>query len=103
MSAFQTSNEVKQYIYQVFGKDIEIRDATFPLRLQPMPVDKEGASPHDPSNCLFVHTAHRMYGSQVAVFFKNIAYIDMVDGDGIRRVYRFLLHHQRRYGAFEQV
>lgn len=89
--SFQTSNEVKQYIYQVFGKDIEIRDATFPLRLQPTPDDKEGADPHDPSNCFFVHTVRRMYGSQVVIFWKHIAYVDMVDSDGIRRVYRFLV------------
>jgi predicted metal-binding transcription factor (methanogenesis marker protein 9) len=89
--SFQTSNEVKQYIYQVFGKDIEIRDATFPLRLQPTPDDKDGADPHDPSNCFFVHTVRRMYGSQVVIFWKSVAYIDMVDGDGIRRVYRFFV------------
>jgi hypothetical protein len=89
--SFKTSNEVRQYIYQVFGKDIEIRDATFPLRMQPTPEDKEGADPHDPSNCFFVHTVRRMYGSQVVVFWKHIAYVDMVDGDGVRRVYRFFV------------
>lgn len=103
MSPFQTSNEVKQYIYQVFGKDIEIRDATFPLRLQPTPEDQEGADPKDPSNCFFVHTLQRMYGSQVAVFWKRIAYVDMVDSDGIRRVYRFLIDRDgtARLGKFD--
>jgi hypothetical protein len=89
--SFKTSNEVRQYIYQIFGKDIEIRDATFPLRLQPTPDDKEGADPHDPSNCFFVHTVRRMYGSQVVIFWKSIAYVDMVDSDGVRRVYRFIV------------
>jgi hypothetical protein len=86
---FQSNNEIRQYIYKVFGKNIEIREARYPLRLQPIPADMDGADPKDPSNCVFVHTVKRMYGSQVVIFWKHIAYLDMRDNDGIRRVYRF--------------
>jgi flagellar biosynthesis GTPase FlhF len=88
--SFQTRNEVLDYIRKVFGKDVEILDATFPLRIQPTPEDANGADPKDPTNCFFVHTVRRMYGSQAVVFWRDVAYTDLVDTDGIRRVFRFM-------------
>jgi hypothetical protein len=89
--SFITNNEVHEHIRQIFGTDVEIREGELPLRVQPIPEDANGANPRDPSNCFFVHSIKRMYGSQIVIFFKKIAYLDMVDTDGVRRIYRYLV------------
>lgn len=89
--SFVTSNEVREYIRTVFGDNIEIVEAAIPLRVQPTKLDVEGASPKDPNNCVFNRTIKRMYGSQVAIFWKKVAYIDLPGTDGVRRVNRFLV------------
>ena len=89
--AFSTSNEVRAYIREIFGPDIEIVEATSPLRIQPTPADLVGATPRDPSNCVFVHTVDRMYGSKMVVVFKKVAYVDLIDKHGTRQVNRFMV------------
>jgi hypothetical protein len=87
--SFITKNEVLRYIHKVFGEDVEIVDAKFPLRIQPSPDDLVGAEPKNPGNCALVHTVRRQHGAQMAIFWKNVAYVDMIDADGVRRVFRF--------------
>lgn len=89
--SFITSNEVRGYIYKVFGENIEIVESTYPLLVQPTKVDVVGATPKDPNNCVFNRAIKRMYGSQVAIFWKKVAYIDLPGTDGVRRVNRFVV------------
>jgi hypothetical protein len=103
-SAFQSNNEVKQYLDQIFGKDIETYDATFPLRVQPTEADMVGADPKDPFNCFFVRAIKRMYGSYAVVFWKTIAYVDLINGQGVRCIYRFSVPKDAtvRLGRFDR-
>jgi|SRR5215831_5674633 len=89
--AFTTNNEVRAYIREIFGPDMEIVEATSPLRIQPTPADLVGAAPRDPGNCVFVHTVKRMYDSQMVVIFKKVAYVDLIDKHGTRQVNRFMV------------
>ena len=102
--SFTTKNEVLAHIHRIFGEKIEIVEATFPLRVQPIPEDMEGASPKDPGNCVFVHSVKRQFGSQMVIFWKNICYGDMLDEDGVRRVFRFIVTKQatKMLAAFDQ-
>lgn len=79
------------YLQSVFGKDLPpICDARVPVRLQPMPVDAIDAKPLSPNACLVARTAARMYGSRGVAFFKGLAYIDLADEHGDRRLERFI-------------
>jgi hypothetical protein len=102
--SFKTNLDVLKHIRKVLGENVEIRDATFPLRLQPITSDAEGAEPKNPFNCLFVHCAKRMYGALITIFWKHVAYVDMVDSDGVRRVYRFRISREaiERTKAFDK-
>jgi hypothetical protein len=101
--SFTSNKQVLTYIHETLG-DVEIKDATFKLRIQPLPVDAEGANPKDPFNCFYVHTIKRMYGCKIVVIWKTVAYLDMVDTDGIRRVYRFMISQETisRTAAFDR-
>jgi hypothetical protein len=83
------------YLQRVFGKDLPpIVDARMPLRLQPIPADAVGANPLSPNSCLLARTAARMYGSKGAAFFKGLAFIDLADEYGYRRLERFIASKQ---------
>lgn len=103
-ATFKTSNEVKKYLTDTFGPDIVIRDAKEELRIQPIPEDAVNADPKDSFNCFFVHSVKRMYGSTVVIFWKTIAYLDLVDPDGVRRVYRYACNADvmKRTAAFDR-
>lgn len=76
----KTQNDVLQRIEMVYGKPPPpIVDAIVPLRLQPIKADCDGADPKSIDNCAFVHTAQRQYGARAAIFFKELAYVDLID------------------------
>lgn len=94
---------VNKRIKVEFG-GLEILDAKVPLRLQPMPCDVIGATPKDPTNCVFARTSRRMYGSIKVLFWQFWAYVDLVGEDGVRRVYRYRITQamHRLLAAFDR-
>jgi hypothetical protein len=89
--SFITKNEVLEYIHKVFGEDVEITDAKYPLLIQPSPDDLVGADPKDPGNCVLVHTVRRQHGAQMLIVWKKVAYCDLIGTDGVRRVNRLMV------------
>ena len=84
-------SDLVSYLQSVFGDDLPpIVDARVPLRLQPIPADAIDAKPRSPNACLLARTAARMYFSKGVAFFKGLAYIDLADEHGDRRLERFI-------------
>jgi hypothetical protein len=81
---------VAKHLHTQFG-DLPIVEAKEPLRLQPIRADVEGAIMKDPCACVFARCAQRQFGATRMVFWKSIAYVDLVGKDGIRRIERFLV------------
>lgn len=89
--SFITKNEVREYIHKIFGEEVEIVDAKYPLLIQPSPDDLVGADPKDPGNCVLVHTVRRQHGAQMLIVWKKVAYCDLIGIDGVRRVNRLMV------------
>jgi hypothetical protein len=68
---------------------MEIIDAKGTIHLMVTDNDKIGAIPHDLENCVFAKTCKRLFNSRAMVFMRTIAYVDLEDEDGIRKVHRF--------------
>ena len=90
----KTHDDVRKRIYAIFGPSIEIIDAKNELRLQPEFADLIGANPKSPDLCLLVRTAQRQFGCRAAIFFRQFCYLDLIGGDGQRRIERF--HNSRK-------
>jgi hypothetical protein len=71
-----------------FG-DLEVVEAEKELRIQPNMADIKSAVKDDPLNCVFSRTCQRMWGSSAVVFFGTVAYVDLLDKNGDRRLERF--------------
>lgn len=71
-----------------FG-DLEVIEATHSIRIQPNESDIENAVRNDPMNCIFSKACQRMWSSKAVVFFGTVAYVDLLDKNGIRHVERF--------------
>lgn len=69
---------------------LKIVEATVPLTLFPTQDDFDKGVPHDPQHCGFANTAARICGSTAAHFFSRYVYIDRVDDDGERKVFRYV-------------
>lgn len=85
------SSELKRF----FG-DLEIVEAVTPLHLQPQRCDIETAKRDDPANCAFSRACQRMYGSSVVLFFGTVAYVDLLDEHGERKIHRFRIERTAR-------
>lgn len=71
-----------------FG-DMEVVEASETLHIQPQRCDIESAAQDDPANCAFSRACQRMYDSSVVLFFSTVAYVDLLDEHGVRKVHRF--------------
>jgi hypothetical protein len=71
-----------------FG-DLEVVEAKKELRVQPNDNDIKESVANDPRNCVFSRACQRMWNSTVVVFFGTVAYVDLLDAAGKRRVERF--------------
>lgn len=80
---------------RVFG-DLEVVEATAPLHLQPQRCDIDTAERDDPANCAFSRACQRMYGSSVVLFFGTVAYVDLLDEHGERKIFRFSIGQAAR-------
>lgn len=88
MKSAKPKTIVHKMIHKAFG-NLEIKDATTALLLVPTESDFKAAIRKDPRNCGLSRCVGRMFGAQLALFFKRFAYIDMVGQDGKRRVWRY--------------
>jgi hypothetical protein len=82
------SQEQVEMLKRVFA-GMELIDAKANMYLHAIHADQIGAIPHSLTNCVFAKTCTRLHGSTAVVFMKELAYIDMEDEDGVRRVLRF--------------
>ena len=73
-----------------FG-NLEVIEAKAELRVQPNEEDIKNAIPNDPKNCVFSRACQRMWSSTAVVFFGTIAYVDLLDKNGVRHVERFTI------------
>src|SRR5262249_38561966 len=71
--------------------DMEVVDADHDLRVFVNKHDLECAERGNPTECVFAKACKRLYGSRAILFFRSVAYVDLPDEEGIRRVYRFLI------------
>jgi hypothetical protein len=88
--AANVSEEVRNYMLRTWN-GLEVKDADFDLPVQVLGVDYEHSKAKDMFDCAFIHAVKRAYGATSAIFTKSIAYVDMVMGDSVRKVYRFIL------------
>lgn len=80
------SAELKRYF-----ENLEVVEASAPLHLQPQHCDIETAQRDDPTNCAFSRACQRMYGSRVVLFFGTVAYVDLLDENGEKKIHRFVI------------
>lgn len=85
---FESTRVRDAHLKRVFG-DLEVVEATRELHIQPQRVDIETAERDDPANCALSRACQRMYDSSVVLFFGTVAYVDLLDEDSTRKIYRF--------------
>lgn len=83
---------------------IPIVDAKTELRVFVSKADKTSAIRKDPAHCAFSNACRRLYGSHSVVFFRTLAYVELPDGKGGKRIERFMLREntQRSIIAFDR-
>lgn len=93
-----TRSTIRRY----FG-DLEVVEAEKEIRIQPNEQDIKSAVVGDPENCVFSQACRRMWSANIVLFFGTIAYVDLLDADGKRRVERFRISPagQRYIRAFD--
>jgi hypothetical protein len=84
------SPEQVQMLKRVF-QGMEVLDAKANIIINAKAEDFEGAHPNDLENCVFARACHRLYDSTTMVFMATLAYVDLPDENGNRKVYRFQL------------
>src|SRR5262245_7979290 len=84
------SDQASSEIRRLWG-DVPVCDATDELRIFIAPCDYEGARPKDPGGCVFARALQRTCGSTKVLIFRSVAYADLPDTKGTRKVERFEL------------
>jgi hypothetical protein len=82
------SPEQTALLKRVF-QGMEVRDATADLIIIIKEEDYVGAIPRDMEHCGFANCGRRLYNSSTMVFMNTVAYVEIPDEDGVRRVLRF--------------
>lgn len=86
----KASKAVTAFLKRWF-EGLEVVEAEKELRIQPNAEDVKTAIRGDPRNCVFSRACQRMWGSRLVAFFGTVAYVDLLDGAGKRRVERFMI------------
>jgi hypothetical protein len=73
-----------------------VRDAKVDLRVMLVPEDFDGAVRNDPAFCLFARASMRIYRTDMALFYKQFAYLKLPDDEGIEHVERFVIGQTMR-------
>jgi hypothetical protein len=79
-------------LYRTFG-DLEVVDATDDLRVIANDDDVSRATRRDPNNCVYAVACRRLFGASTALFLRSVAYVDLPDENGVRRINRFTIDH----------
>lgn len=88
-------SKVQHEMKRLWG-DFPVVDASSELRVFPNAKDIHDGRPKDPTNCAFSQACKRLYGSSKVMFLRNVAYVDLPQADGSRRVERFMLTQPMR-------
>lgn len=70
---------------------MEIVDAKADVLINAKDEDFKGSTPNHLENCVFARACRRLYDSGVMLFMASVAYVDMPDEDGVRKVHRFIM------------
>lgn len=73
-----------------FG-ELEVIEAKKGIRIQPNESDIKNAVRNDPMKCVFSKACQRMWSAKTVVFFGTVAYVDLLDKNGVRHVERFMI------------
>lgn len=76
--------------------DTPVVDATEPLRVIVQPEDAAGAKQKDPARCGFARACQRLFGATKVQFHRTVAFVELPDEDGNRRVERFMMGERMR-------
>lgn len=82
-------NRERDEILRRYYGELTVTDAAHELRLIPNDDDCSNAKVDDPSGCVFAKACHRLYNSTFVLFFGHVAYVDLPDKCGKRRIERF--------------
>lgn len=74
---------------QRFFGGMEVVEATEPLRVFASADDIKKATKGDPRHCVLARACNRLFGSSAVLIFKTVAYVDLPDEKGVRKVNRF--------------
>jgi hypothetical protein len=72
--------------------DLEVVDAKKDLRIFIRPEDVKKATRKDPGACVFAQACRRCFGATKVLIFRSVAYVELPDEGGARKVERFVLH-----------
>lgn len=79
-----------------FFSGMEVIESPADLRVFASVTDKNNATRGDEKRCVLAQACRRLYGSSAVLIFKRVAYIDLPDENGIRRVNRFTVSEKTR-------
>ena len=78
-------------ILKRFFGGLPVVDSKQELRVFANDSDVDEATPKDPQHCVFANACRRQFGSHKVAFFKHIAYVELPDNKGNKRIERFTL------------
>jgi hypothetical protein len=84
------SDRASEIIQRTWG-DVPVLDATENLRVFILPEDTVGAVRKDPGCCVFARACQRTFGATKVLFFRSVAYVELPDDAGKKRVERFTM------------
>jgi predicted GIY-YIG superfamily endonuclease len=76
--------------------DVPVVDATKPLRVFIQPIDLKKATKKEPGQCVFAQACKRQFAATKVLFWRRVAYIELPDSTGKKRVERFRLSESMR-------
>jgi hypothetical protein len=91
----ETKDKAATEIRRVWG-DLDVVDAKSDLRVFILPEDVAKATPKDPAACVFAQACRRTFGAKKVLFFRTVAYVELPDDHGKRRVERFIMNSSMR-------
>jgi hypothetical protein len=95
MKKNKISDPVQNHIKRLWG-GLPVIDGEHDLRVFINQSDLDNAVRKDPGACVFAAACKRIFGSSKVLFFKSVAYVDLPDGNGARRVERFEMPDKMR-------
>jgi hypothetical protein len=76
--------------------DMDVVDAKSDLRVFITPEDVAGATRKDPAYCVFARACRRTFHAAKVLFFRGVAYVELPDSSGRKKVERFRMGEKMR-------